>query len=155
MVAKNDNKVYLTPRGKKKLEDELEHLRTTGRDEISQFMADVMSEGDISENSGYDDARVKMGALETRIFELESLLSRAVVVEESEAETVNLGSTVRINAKIGGRDEFTIVGTHEAEPLKGRISDESPMGKNLLGKRVGDTFEVNGKGFTITEIRLD
>ena len=155
MVAKNDNKVYLTPKGKKKLEDELEHLRTTGRDEISQFMADVMAEGDISENSGYDDARVKMGALESRIFELEGLLSCAVVVEESEAESVNLGSTVKINAKIGGRDEFTIVGTHEAEPLKGRISDESPIGKNLLGKRVGDKFEVNGKGFTITEIRLD
>jgi transcription elongation factor GreA len=155
MVAKNDNKVYLTPKGKIKLEEELEHLRTTGRDEIRQFMTDVMEEGDISENSGYDDARAKMGALESRIFELEGLLSRAVVVEETEAEIVTVGSVVTIDTKIGTRDEFTIVGTHEAEPLKGRISDESPIGKAMLGKRKGGSVEFNGKKFKIKNIRFE
>ncbi len=155
MVAKNDSKVHLTPKGKKKLEEELEHLRTTGRDEIRQFMTDVMEEGDISENSGYDDARAKMGALESRIFELEGLLSRAIVIEESEAEVVTVGSVVTIDVKIGTRDEFTIVGTHEAEPLKGRISDESPIGKAMLGKRKGGSVEFNGKKFKIKNIRFE
>jgi transcription elongation factor GreA len=155
MVAKNDSKVHLTPKGKKKLEEELEHLRTTGRDEIRQFMTDVMEEGDISENSGYDDARAKMGALESRIFELEGLLSRAIVIEESEAEVVTVGSVVTIDTKIGTRDEFTIVGTHEAEPLKGRISDESPIGKAMLGKRKGGSVEFNGKKFKIKNIRFE
>ena len=155
MSAKNDNKVYLTPQGKRKLEEELEYSRTTGRDEISAFMADIMEEGDISENSGYDDARAKMGALESRIFELEGLLARAVLIEENTAGAVALGATVKINEKLAGRDEFMIVGTFEAEPLKGRISDESPIGKELLGKKVGQQVSVNGKKFKIVEIRFD
>jgi transcription elongation factor GreA len=154
MTAKTDSKVYLTPQGKRKLEEELEYSRTTGRDEISSFMADIMEEGDISENSGYDDARAKMGALESRIFELEGLLARAIVIEEGVVEAITLGATVKISDKIAGRDEFTIVGTHEAEPLKGRISDESPVGKSLLGKKIGDKLTANGKSFKVVEIRF-
>jgi transcription elongation factor GreA len=155
MTAKADNKVYLTPQGKKKLEEELEYLRTTGRDEISAFMADIMEEGDISENSGYDDARAKMGALESRIFELEGLLARAAIIEETKEGAVALGATVKLAEKIAGRDEFTIVGTFEAEPLKGRISDESPIGKELLGKKIGEQIAVNGRKFKIANIRFD
>jgi transcription elongation factor GreA len=154
MTTKNDNKVYLTAQGKRKLEEELEYARTTGRDEISKFMADIMEEGDISENSGYDDARAKMGALESRIFELEGLLAKAVVIEEGVLESISLGATVKISEKIAGRDEFTIVGTHEAEPLKGRISDESPVGKALLGKKIGDKLSANGKSFKVVNIRF-
>ena len=149
------DKVKLTPKGFQKLKDELEYLSTTGRDEISQFMSDVMSEGDISENSGYDDARQKMGALETRIFELETLLSRAEIVEENAMEQVNLGATVSIDPPLGRHTEFTIVSTHEVDLVSGRVSDQSPIGMALMGKKVGDKGTVNGRSFKVAQIRFD
>ena len=149
------DKVKLTPKGFQKLKDELEYLSTTGRDEISQFMSDVMSEGDISENSGYDDARQKMGALETRIFELETLLSRAEIVEENAMEQVNLGATVSIDPPLGRHSEFTIVSTHEVDLVSGRVSDQSPIGVALMGKKVGDKGTVNGRSFKVAQIRFD
>ncbi len=145
----------LTPQGKQKLETELHHLKTTGRDEIAAFMEQVMEEGDISENSGYDDARAKMGALESRILELEDLLARAVIVEEASTDSISLGATVKLDQSVAGRNEFTIVGTHEVEPQKGRISDESPFGKVLLGKRTGDTVTMQGRDFKVLNIRYD
>ena len=149
------DKVKLTPKGFQKLKDELEYLSTSGRDEISQFMSDVMSEGDISENSGYDDARQKMGALETRIFELETLLSRAEIVEENAMEQVNLGATVSIDPPLGRHTEFTIVSTHEVDLVSGRVSDQSPIGVALMGKKVGDKGTVNGRSFKVAQIRFD
>ena len=149
------DKVKLTPKGFQKLKDELEYLSTSGRDEISQFMSDVMSEGDISENSGYDDARQKMGALETRIFELETLLSRAEIVEENAMEQVNLGATVGIDPPLGRHTEFTIVSTHEVDLVSGRVSDQSPIGVALMGKKVGDKGTVNGRSFKVAQIRFD
>ena len=161
MVANNEGKVVLTPRGKKKLEDELRFLKTDKRDEIAQFLADIMEEGDISENSGYDDARAKMGALESRIHELEDLLLKAVVVEESalSSETVTLGSTVVVEDATGKARTFMIVGTHEVDTLKGHISDESPIGQALMGRRTGDTVSVptprGSMNFTVREVRFE
>lgn len=151
----SNNKITLTPKGRQKLAEELEHLRTTGREELAAFMADIMEEGDISENSGYDDARQKMGALDSRIHELEDILARAVVVDEIEADSVNLGSTVDLVDEKGVMHTFHVVGTHEVDTLKRRISDESPMGKALMNRRVGDRVEVNTRGFTIKEIRVE
>lgn len=161
MVANNEGKVVLTPRGKKKLEDELHHLKTVKRDEVAQFLADIMEEGDISENSGYDDARAKMGAVESRIHELEDLLLKAVVVEENtlETETVTLGSTVVVEDAAGKARTFVIVGTHEVDTLKGHISDESPIGQALMGRRPGDRVNVvlprGSATFTVREVRFE
>lgn len=136
-------RVVLTPRGKQKLEQELDHLRTTGRDEIAAFMQSIMEEGDISENSGYDDARAKMGALESRINELEDLLAKAVVVEENrEVQVINIGATVEVTTVDGKQWQFVIVGTHEVDTRRRHISDDSPIGKALLGRRAGERVYV-------------
>lgn len=160
MAARNDGAVFLTPKGKRKLEDELHFLRTEKRDEIAAFMQSILEEGDISENSGYDDARAKMGALESRISELEDLLLKARVVEEAEdAEAIALGSTVDVEGPGGRALSFSIVGTHEVDALKGQISDESPMGLALLGRRVGDEVSVptprGSVAYTVKAIRID
>jgi transcription elongation factor GreA len=150
------NKVRLTAKGYQKLKEELENLQTVERDKISAFMADVMSEGDISENSGYDDARAKMGALESRIFELEGLLSRAEIADEDEdTDVVGISATVKLDTVLGGRDEFTIVSTHEVDPKAGRISDESPIGMALMGKKVGSSVTVNGRKLKILAVRFE
>jgi transcription elongation factor GreA len=147
-------KVRLTQKGYEKLQAELEHLSTTGRDEISAFMSDVMAEGDISENSGYDDARIKMGALESRIFELEGILAKAEIVDDSSAEKVGLGATVKI--LMGDAERvFTIVSTHEVDPSKGKISDQSDMGAALMDQKVGKKISVKGREIKILEIKFD
>jgi len=163
MTTRSEGAVHLTPRGKHKLEEELRYLKNDKRDEIAEFMQSIMEEGDISENSGYDDARAKMGALESRIFELETLLAKAVVVEDSAAgalETVNIGATVDLEDAAGKHRTFLIVGTHEVDTLKGHISDDSPMGKALLGRRVGDVVAVptprgGPHAYTVREIRFE
>ncbi len=148
-------KVRLTQKGYDKLKAELEHLSTTGRDEISSFMSDVMAEGDLSENSGYDDARQKMGSLETRIFELEGILAKAQIVTETGNEKkVGLGSNVKIRMK-GTERIFNIVSTHEADPQKGKISDASDMGAALMDKTVGKKVMVKGNEIEILEITYE
>ncbi|HEX2863597.1 MAG TPA: transcription elongation factor GreA [Deinococcales bacterium] len=142
MSAQNGDKVKLTLKGKEKLERELQELKTTGRDEISEFMASIMAEGDISENSGYDDARAKMGALESRILELEHILSHARIVEDATSDTVAVGSTVTVQDEKGRERRFVIVGTHEVDALQGHISDESPIGQALIGRHVGEKVAV-------------
>jgi transcription elongation factor GreA len=145
-------KVRLTRAGYDSLKAELERLSTTGRDEIRNFMNDVMEEGDLSENSGYDDARQKMGVLETRIFELENILSKAEIVADS-GNKVGLGATVKI--KMGATErEFVIVSTHEANPQQNKISDVSDMGAALMDKTVGARVSVKGREVDILEVRF-
>jgi transcription elongation factor GreA len=148
-------KVRLTQKGYDKLKAELEHLSTVGRDEISSFMSDVMAEGDLSENSGYDDARQKMGTLETRIFQLEGILAKAeIVAEVANEKKVGLGSTVKI--RINGAERiFNIVSTHEADPQKGKLSDASDMGAALMDNKVGKKVTVKGREIEILEITYE
>ena len=147
-------KVRLTQTGYNKLKAELEHLSTTGRDEIRSFMNDVMEEGDLSENSGYDDARQKMGSLETRIFQLEGILAKAEIVTDAGTNKVSLGATVKVN--MGGTERtFTIVSTHEVDPGKGKISDLSDVGAALMDKKVGTKVSVKGREIQVLEITLD
>ncbi len=147
-------KVRLTQKGYDKLKAELEQLSTTGRDEIRSFMNDVMEEGDLSENSGYDDARQKMGALETRIFQLEGILAKAEIVDETGLEKVGLGAIVKI--RMGSTERsFTIVSTHEVDPAKNRISDLSDMGAALMDQRVGKKVSVKGREVEILEISFE
>ena len=141
--------VYLTPEGLKKIKDDVEYLTTTRRREVAQMIAEAKAEGDISENAGYDEAKTAQGFLEGRIRELEHLLKNAQVIAETKENknTVTLGRTVIVR-EVGTdlEEEYTIVGPPEANPAEGRISNESPMGKALIGKKVGQVVKVTSPG---------
>ncbi len=144
----NDHPVYLTEDGLQKIKDELEHLTTTRRREVAQMIAEAKAEGDISENAGYDEAKTAQGFLEGRIRELENTLKRAQVIkDEGKKNVINIGRTVIVR-EVGTdfNETYTIVGSLEADPANGRISNESPIGKALLGKKVGNKIKVASPG---------
>jgi len=133
--------IYITEEGMRTLREELEHLRTEGREQVAQRIGDAKADGDISENAGYDEAKNQQAFLEGRIMELEQRLKRAVVIQnhDTPADRVDLGRSVTIR-EVGFDDQETylVVGSAEANPSNGRISNESPMGKSLMGKQIGD-----------------
>jgi len=130
---------YLTDEGRQRLEAELHHLRTVRRVEIAERIREAKREGDVSENAGYEDAKHEQGFVEGRIAEIEDLLKRAVrIQDDTDHDTVAVGSTVVISEPGEPTETYRIVGSAEADPLGGMISNECPMGMALLGKRVGD-----------------
>lgn len=140
--------VYLTPEGKLKLEEELEYLRTVRRDEVAEAIKSAKEEGDLKENSAYDEAKTEQGFVEGRIQTLEAQLRDAVLIENNgKSKTVNLGSEVTV-IEDGEEDKETykIVGSTEANPIGGLISNESPIGQALLGKKKGDKVSVETPG---------
>ena len=140
-----DKKNILTYEGLKKLEDELENLRVVRRKEVSQKIKEAREQGDLSENAEYDAAKDEQRDIEARIEELEKILKNAEVVVEEEADLdkVSIGCSVKIlDCEFDEELEYKIVGSTEANSLKGKISNESPVGKALLGKQVGDTVTV-------------
>ena len=151
-----DKPVYVSAEGLKKLEAELEELRTVRRAEVAGRIHNAMEFGDFSENSELEQAKNDQAFLEGRILTLEQMLKNAVVIDQnSHHERVEIGSHVMVEAE-GERAEYVIVGSAEAAPSEGRISNESPVGLALLGKRVGDEVQVSApKGllrFTLTKI---
>ncbi len=142
--------VVVSPEGLKKLEDELDFLKSTKRREVQERLKEARSHGDLSENSEYDDARNEQAFVEGRIATLEKLLRNAKVIETdqlSEADVIRLGSTVRLkDLEFGDEVEYTIVGTVEADPNDHKISHESPVGKAILGQRPGITVNVEAPG---------
>jgi len=139
-----DKVIYLTPDGRKKLEEELEYLRKVRRPQIAERIRLAKEGGDITENSGYEEAKNEQGFVEGRIMTIEALLRDAVVLTEPRgSETVQLGSHVTVLDPEGEVMVFQIVGSAEADPRQGRISNESPVGKALLGHRVGDLVIVS------------
>lgn len=141
--------ILLTEEGFKKIEDELELLKTVRRKEVAERIKVAISFGDISENSEYDEAKNEQAQLEERILKLENILRVAVIIDESSIDTnlVTVGSVVKIEFKDAltyevEEDEYTIVGSAEADPSESKISNESPIGKALLGKVVGDEIDV-------------
>jgi transcription elongation factor GreA len=149
----NNQPIYLTAEGLRKVKEELEFLTTTRRREVAQMIAEAKAEGDISENAGYDEAKTAQGFLEGRIRELEILLKNAKVISDDSAApgVVSLGRTVVVReAGSDYEEEYTIVGPPEADPAAGRISNESPMGKSLLGRKIGQTAVVESPGGEIT-----
>ena len=141
MAKKN----ILTYEGLKKLEDELENLKVVRRKEVSQKIKEAREQGDLSENAEYDAAKDEQRDIEARIEELEKILKNAEVVVEEEADLdkVSIGCSVKIlDCEFDEELEYKIVGSTEANSLKGKISNESPVGKALLGKQVGDTVTV-------------
>ena len=136
------NKVYqITESGQHELERELEELKSR-RGEIADKIAAARDFGDLSENAEYDAAREAQGLLETRITEIETILQNASIIQAGSSSTVALGSTVELEAN-GKAVTYTVVGPVEADPLEGKVSNESPIGQALMGKAVGDTVTIS------------
>ncbi|MFC1465606.1 MAG: transcription elongation factor GreA [Candidatus Brachytrichaceae bacterium NZ_4S206] len=135
---------YLTPEGLKKLEEELEYLKTVRRAEVAQRLHDAMAEGEVEENPEYEDAKNEQAFVEGRILEIETILANAVLIEnKGPANEVRLGSKVTITeVGSGSKEHYIIVGSAEADPAGGRISNESPLGRALLGHKVNDIVSV-------------
>ncbi len=134
---------FLTPEGRRKLERELEHLRTVRRKEVAENLASAVEEGDLTENAGYEEAKREQAFVEGRIRDIEAILADAQDLAHSgDSDMVRLGATVTVAEDGEAPEEYQIVGRAEADPLRGRISNESPLGKALLGCRVGDKVTV-------------
>ncbi|MCX7749420.1 MAG: transcription elongation factor GreA [Clostridia bacterium] len=137
--------VVLTYEGLKKLEEELDFLKSVKRREVAERIKQALSFGDISENSEYDEAKNEQAHLEGRILQIESMLKHAKVIDEDEVTTdsVSLGSKVKLlDIEFDEEVEYSIVGSTEADPANHKISNESPVGSALIGKKSGDIVEV-------------
>ena len=135
----------LTPKHMEELKEELNYLKTVRENEVAEQIKEARSFGDLSENSEYDEAKNEQGKLFSRIAEIEAVLSNYVLIEEQQfdANAVSIGSQVTVKEKKTGKEaSYRIVGSQEADPMKGRISEDSPFGRALLGKAVGDKVEV-------------
>jgi len=144
--------IIVTEEGLKKLQEELEYLKTTKRKEVVEAIRVALSFGDLSENSEYDEAKNEQAKTEARISELEESLKHVKVISESEVttDTVNVGNRVKVYDKEFDEEiEYILVGSTEADPLENKISDQSPRGAALLGQAVGATVEVHTPGGVI------
>ncbi|MCX8129173.1 MAG: transcription elongation factor GreA [Clostridia bacterium] len=147
-----NKEVVLTYEGLKKLEEELEFLKGVKRREVAERIKQALSFGDISENSEYDEAKNEQAQVEGRIVQLENMLKNARVIDEDEVSTeqVSLGAKVKLyDMEYEEEVEYQIVGSTEADPSKFKISNESPVGKALMGKSVGEIAEVAAPDGTI------
>ncbi len=153
MVTKE---TILTNKGKDKIEAELEQLKTVRRKEIAARIKQAIEFGDISENSEYDEAKNEQAQIEERIMKLENILKIAVIIDEDEISTdmVSVGSTVYVKENDAPEEiQYTIVGSAEADPYEMKISNESPVGKALLGKKVGEKIDIQiPDGTTVYEV---
>lgn len=148
MIKKSVN---LTAEGKKELERELDEL-IKGRPAIAERIATARAFGDLSENEEYSSARNEQKMAESRILEIQDILKKAKIIRGGKKDKVNLGVTVTLD--MGGRKvEYTLVGPTEANPLEGKISNESPIGKAIFGRKAGEDFEFNNKKVKIIEIK--
>ncbi|GGJ29925.1 transcription elongation factor GreA [Paenibacillus hunanensis] len=142
----SDKEVILTQDGLKKLEDELENLKSVKRREVAERIKVAIGYGDISENSEYEDAKNEQAFIEGRIITLEKMLRNARIINSDEINTdaVSIGATVIVeDLEFGDTTEYTIVGTAESDPSQNKISNESPVGKAILGKQRGTVVDVN------------
>jgi len=149
----NDDQTLVTKEGLKKLKDELEHLKVTRRSEVAQRLKEAISYGDLSENSEYEEAKNEQAFVEGRIIELEQKIKNAKIITDKKTDgpaskIIDIGSTVTFQNLTDGDEpeQYTIVGSTEAGPLEKKISNESPVGKGLLGKKKGDTVEIQTPG---------
>lgn len=137
--------IKMSASGLKAMQDELEYLKTVRRKELAEEIKEARSHGDLSENSEYDEAKNTQGLVENRITELEQMVKNAVIIDESELSVDSVSVGTHVSIKMTGDDEaeeYDIVGRTEADPINGKISDESPVGHALLGKAVGEKAEV-------------
>ncbi|UOF91848.1 transcription elongation factor GreA [Fodinisporobacter ferrooxydans] len=148
----SDKEVLLTSDGLHKLEEELTNLKTVKRREVAERIKIAISYGDISENSEYEDAKNEQAFIEGRIITLEKMLRNARIINTNDIDTniVGIGSTVRLrDTEFSEELEYTIVGSAEADPVENKISNESPVGKALIGRSPGTCIDVNVPAGTI------
>jgi transcription elongation factor GreA len=159
-IPETERETILTASGLRKLEEELEHLKGTRRKEVAERIKQAKEFGDLSENAEYDDAKNEQAFVEGRILQIEQMLRSARLIDNDEGADegeVTVGSTVTIrDAAAGDQVSYTIVGTAEADPLRDRISNESPVGHALLGRKIGETVTIRVPAgtlkYTILEI---
>ena len=147
-----ERKNILTYEGLKRYEDELHDLKVNRRQEVAAKIKEAREQGDLSENAEYDAAKDEQRDIEARISELEAILKNVEVVDELDASSdrINIGSTVTIkDLEFGDEETYKIVGSTEANSLKGTISNESPVGRELIGKGVGAVIEIEAPGGTV------
>lgn len=140
-----EKKIVLTYEGLQSLENELQELKTIRRKEVAEKIKEARGQGDLSENAEYDAAKEEQAEIETRIVELEKILRNAQVIDEDEVnvDVINLGCRVKIyDMEFDEELDYAIVGSTEADPSEGKISNESPVGAALIGHKVGDVVEV-------------
>lgn len=143
-------KIMLTAEGYLELETELNELKTVTRPQVIKELKEARAQGDLSENSDYDAARDAQAKIEGRIKELEYKLEYCVIAEQATKDAVYVGSTVTIIYDDGEEDTFKIVGSLEADPLENKISNESPFGKAILGRKVGEKIEIESPNGSYT-----
>jgi transcription elongation factor GreA len=155
-----EKQIILTAEGLKKIEQKLDYLKSVRRRDVAERIKQAIEFGDISENSEYEDAKNEQAFIEGEILTLEKMLRNAKLIDEDEisADVVTLGSTVLLkDLEFGDELEYTIVGSAEADPTEFRISNESPVGEAILGRKVGSVVEVNVPAgslkYEIVEIR--
>lgn len=153
--------VQLTPQGFAKIKEELRYLVEVRRQQISDNMGTAIADGDLRESAAYDEARMEQSANEARIADLEEIIHRAEVVEAKAGEeaVARLGASLVLEDEGGRRVTYQLVGTHEADYLENRISDESPLGRQLVGRRSGDQIDLavgrNQLRYTVVDVSLD
>ncbi len=137
------SEIYITLEGKKEKEERLEYLKNVRRPEVLEKLKAAREYGDLSENSEYDAARAEQGRMETEIKMIEDTLRLAKIVKSTSSETVRVGSTVKVlDKEMDEEIEYKIVGSIESDPDKGYVSNESPIGKALMGKKKGDKVQI-------------
>ncbi len=137
---------FLTDDGRQRIASQLESLRTVGRAKVAQYLHDAKESGDVIDNAAYEEAKNEQARLEGKIIELEQLLASAKVITKVQADVVSLGSLVHLQNNDGQEYRYSIVGAYEAKPSQGLISNESPVGKALLGHKVNDLVMVSTPG---------
>lgn len=155
-MLSNEKQYPMTLAGKQKLEEELEYLKTVKRKEVVERIKIARDFGDLSENSEYDSAKEEQGFIEGRISTIESMLRNALIIQDDEsmANIVTLGKTVSfVELPDGEEEEYTIVGSAEADPFEGKISNDSPIAKALLGRKVDEVVKLTTPGGDM-EVRI-
>ncbi len=139
-----DTKYKMSRERYEEIEKELEYLQTVREKEVSELIKEARSYGDLSENSEYDEAKTEQGKLYSKIAEYKNLLANAEIVEHTfRAGVIGIGSRVTVlDVELGEETEYQIVGSQEANPMNGRISDDSPFGRGLIGRKVGETVTI-------------
>lgn len=155
-----EKKVVLTYDGLKKMEEELENLKVVRRKEVAEKIKEARGQGDLSENAEYDAAKEEQAEIEARIVLLEKMLRNAEVIDDDElsSDVITVGSRVKLyDIEFDEEVEYSIVGSAEADPMEGKISNESPVGLGLLGHKVGETISIEAPSgiveFKVIEIK--
>ncbi|HID92292.1 TPA: transcription elongation factor GreA [Candidatus Gracilibacteria bacterium] len=144
------SQIIVTAEGYKKMQDEIEHLKTTRRQEVADRLKDAISYGDLSENSEYQEAKEEQAFLEGKITSLSKEIQRAVIEKTTGTkESIHLGSKIKLKIDNDPTEEYEIVGAREADPFANKISNESPVGKGLLGRKKGEIFSIDAPVGTV------